>query len=105
MIFDKSGSLAATKRHDYAPFGEELFNGLRTTAMTENNGNLKRQEIYIPNGGPMFTQTFAYDNLNRLQRVTEDSSWQQEYSMTVTGLAPLIKRIPGVSASTRKTSR
>jgi hypothetical protein len=33
MIFDQSGSLATTKRHDYAPFGEELFNGLRSTAM------------------------------------------------------------------------
>ncbi|HKP45302.1 MAG TPA: discoidin domain-containing protein [Pyrinomonadaceae bacterium] len=29
MIFDQSGSLASTKRHDYAPFGEELFNGAR----------------------------------------------------------------------------
>jgi RHS repeat-associated protein len=29
MVFDKSGSLETTKRHDYAPFGEELFNGLR----------------------------------------------------------------------------
>jgi hypothetical protein len=25
---------ASVKRHDYAPFGEELFNGLRTTAMS-----------------------------------------------------------------------
>jgi RHS repeat-associated protein len=33
MIFDKSGSLATTKRHDYAPFGEELFNGLRPNAI------------------------------------------------------------------------
>lgn len=48
------------------------------TSMPENNGNLRRQEIYIP-GGPTFTQTFAYDSLNRLQRVTEGSSWQQEY--------------------------
>ncbi len=47
--------------------------------MTDNNGNLKRQEIYIPNGGPTFAQTFDYDNLNRLQRVTDGSSWQQEY--------------------------
>ncbi len=32
MIFDKTGSLANTKRHDYLPFGEELFanTGLRT---------------------------------------------------------------------------
>ncbi|MDQ1637735.1 MAG: hypothetical protein QOF62_1074 [Pyrinomonadaceae bacterium] len=31
MVFDQSGSLATTKRHDYAPFGEELFNGARPT--------------------------------------------------------------------------
>jgi hypothetical protein len=29
MVFDKTGALATTKRHDYAPFGEELFNGAR----------------------------------------------------------------------------
>ena len=29
MVFDQTGSLATTKRHDYAPFGEELFNRLR----------------------------------------------------------------------------
>jgi len=49
-----------------------------TAAMPENNGNLRRQEIYIPSG-PMFAQTFDYDTLNRLQRVTEGSSWQREY--------------------------
>jgi RHS repeat-associated protein len=34
MIFDQSGSLASTSRHDYLPFGEELFAtiGGRTTA-------------------------------------------------------------------------
>jgi RHS repeat-associated protein len=34
MIFDKTGSLANLKRHDYLPFGEELFAGTgnRTTA-------------------------------------------------------------------------
>ncbi|MGH9930407.1 MAG: hypothetical protein ACREA9_14445 [Pyrinomonadaceae bacterium] len=48
------------------------------TQMTDNNGNLKRQEIHIP-GGPMFAQTFAYDSLNRLQSASEDSSWRQEY--------------------------
>ena len=51
-----------------------------TTSMADNNGNLKRQEIYIPNeSSPTFAQTFDYDSLNRLQRVTEGSSWQQEY--------------------------
>ena len=49
-----------------------------TTPMTDNNGNLKRQEIYIP-GSPTFAQTFAYDGLNRLQSASEDSSWRQEY--------------------------
>jgi RHS repeat-associated protein len=29
MIANKSGSLASMKRHDYAPFGEELVNGAR----------------------------------------------------------------------------
>ncbi len=35
MIFDQSGSLAITKRHDYLPFGEELYAGTggRTTGM------------------------------------------------------------------------
>jgi len=35
MIFDKTGSLAATKRHDYLPFGEELSTGqgARTSAL------------------------------------------------------------------------
>jgi RHS repeat-associated protein len=35
LIFDKTGSLANTKRHDYLPFGEELVagQGARTTAL------------------------------------------------------------------------
>jgi RHS repeat-associated protein len=33
MVFDKTGSLAATKRHDYLPFGEELTNGLRSSGL------------------------------------------------------------------------
>ena len=34
MIVNKSGTLASVKRHDYLPFGEELFAGTggRTTA-------------------------------------------------------------------------
>src|SRR6202040_2203354 len=33
MIFDETGSLSATTRHDYLPFGEEVYasTGLRTT--------------------------------------------------------------------------
>ena len=33
MIFDLSGSLATVSRHDYLPFGEELFTSSRTTAL------------------------------------------------------------------------
>src|SRR5437762_8103600 len=42
MIFDQSGSLANTSRHDYLPFGEEIYAGTagRTTALgyTSNDG-------------------------------------------------------------------
>lgn len=40
MIFDQSGSLATTSRHDYLPFGEELFAGTggRTTAQGYSAG-------------------------------------------------------------------
>jgi RHS repeat-associated protein len=38
MIFDKTGSLANTKRHDYLPFGEELFVG--TSGRTPGQGYL-----------------------------------------------------------------
>jgi hypothetical protein len=35
MVFDKSGSLAHVKRHDYLPFGEEPVSGqgVRSTAL------------------------------------------------------------------------
>src|SRR6266566_7128624 len=45
MIFDQSGSLATTKRHDYAPFGEELFNGARTTALGYGAADPTRQKF------------------------------------------------------------
>jgi RHS repeat-associated protein len=37
---------------------------------TDNNGNLLRQESYVPNG-PYFQQRYSYDNLNRLTSVNE----------------------------------
>jgi hypothetical protein len=37
---------------------------------TDNNGNLLRQEIYVPNG-PYFQQSYSYDNVNRLTSVNE----------------------------------
>jgi RHS repeat-associated protein len=62
-----------------------------TTAMTDNNGNLKKQDVYVPTtdalqNAPsvMWTQAYDYDSLNRLQRVHENTGntqtdWQQEY--------------------------
>ena len=46
MIFDKTGSLAAMKRHDYLPFGEEIsaFGG-RTQAQGYNVPDNTRQQF------------------------------------------------------------
>ena len=46
MIFDKSGNLSATRRHDYLPFGEELIvgQGARTAALGYT-GDAMRQKF------------------------------------------------------------
>ena len=47
MVFDQSGSLANTSRHDYLPFGEELFAGTggRTTALGYTGADGARQKF------------------------------------------------------------
>jgi len=47
MIFDQSGSLASVSRHDYLPFGEELFAGAsgRTAAQGYNASDGVRQHF------------------------------------------------------------
>src|SRR5688572_2967882 len=47
MIFDQTGNLANMKRHDYLPFGEELFvpSGGRTAAMGYSGGDGVRQQF------------------------------------------------------------
>jgi RHS repeat-associated protein len=47
MIFDQSGSLATVSRHDYLPFGEELFAGTggRTAALGYTNNDGARQKF------------------------------------------------------------
>ncbi|HKO61913.1 MAG TPA: hypothetical protein VJV03_12195, partial [Pyrinomonadaceae bacterium] len=54
---------------------------------TDNNGNLKRQTIYVSTatGSVNWTQTYDYDSLNRLKKVTERDSntaqlWKQGYT-------------------------
>jgi RHS repeat-associated protein len=54
-------------------------------AMPDNNGNLKRQEVYVPDNDQvssyhLLAQDYEYDSLNRLQRVHDGSNWQQQYS-------------------------
>jgi RHS repeat-associated protein len=54
-----------------------------TCNATDNNGNLRRQEVYIPNSDS-FAQFYEYDTLNRLQSVRENKNggsvnWQQTY--------------------------
>ena len=60
-----------------------------TQSMTDNNGNLKKQEVFIPHNDQITSYTtwwqgYDYDNLNRLQRVHEYTGnpsldLQQEY--------------------------
>jgi RHS repeat-associated protein len=47
MIFDQTGELANMTRHDYLPFGEELFapTGGRTAAMGYSGGDRVRQQF------------------------------------------------------------
>ncbi len=47
MVFDKTGALASVSRHDYLPFGEELFAGTggRTTALGYTNNDGARQKF------------------------------------------------------------
>lgn len=47
IIIDQTGSLANVKRHDYLPFGEELFagSGGRTTALGYSGGDGVRQQF------------------------------------------------------------
>ncbi len=61
-----------------------------TCNATDNNGNLRRQEVYIPHDDQMsssdnFAQFYDYDSLNRLQAVRETLNggavqWQQAYT-------------------------
>jgi len=45
MIFDSSGSLANVSRHDYLPFGEELYAGGRTSNNGYTNSDGSRQKF------------------------------------------------------------
>src|SRR5712691_8179633 len=45
MVFDQSGSLSGISRHDYLPFGEELFVGGRSASLGYTNSDGVRQKF------------------------------------------------------------
>ena len=47
IVFDKTGSLGGTTRHDYLPFGEELFANGRAPHLGYNNGDNTRQQFTL----------------------------------------------------------
>jgi RHS repeat-associated protein len=69
MVFDKSGSLSGVSRHDYLPFGEELYAGTggRSAAQGYSVGDGARQKFtsYEHDGetGLEFAQARYYSNL------------------------------------------
>lgn len=52
-------------------------------AMSDNNGDLKQQEHWVQNSAgaviAVNTQTFEYDQLNRIKKVSEGTAWKQEF--------------------------
>ena len=91
MIFDKTGSLAGTKRHDYLPFGEELYAGIgsRSTALGYCASDSVRQKFTlkerdIETGLDYFKARYYSSAQGRFtsadapfadQRQTDPSSW------------------------------
>ncbi|HYV24763.1 MAG TPA: RHS repeat-associated core domain-containing protein [Pyrinomonadaceae bacterium] len=54
------------------------------SSMPDNNGDLQKQDVYIPGVGTPFSQFYGYDSLDRLQSVREDNvngsaNWKQSY--------------------------
>jgi hypothetical protein len=75
MIFDVTGRLDKMTRHDYLPFGEELFTptGGRTTAMGYAGGDAVRQQFtqqerYIETGLDCFLASYYSSVQGRFQQ-------------------------------------
>ena len=53
------------------------------SSMTDNNGNLRKQEILLP-GQPTRLQEFEYDSLNRLtsavEKISNTTQWSQQFN-------------------------
>jgi RHS repeat-associated protein len=81
---DTSGDRGAIINH----YSNQAGCGGASCNATDNNGNLRRQEVYIPRPDSTdwdkFAQFYEYDALNRLQSVRENENggavqWQQRY--------------------------
>jgi RHS repeat-associated protein len=93
MILDEWGNLAAIKRHDYLPFGEELFapTGGRTAAQGYSGGDGVRQQFTqkerdVETGLDYFLARYyssiqgrfsSPDPLSSSGRITEPQSWNR----------------------------
>ena len=71
-------------------YSDQCWGMCSGSAMTDNNGNLRRQDVYIPNNEQIPTtdytmrwQQFDYDSLNRLSWVREikdgAEQWKQQF--------------------------
>ncbi|HEX3253496.1 MAG TPA: DUF2341 domain-containing protein, partial [Pyrinomonadaceae bacterium] len=70
-------------------YSDQCWGMCSGSAMTDNNGNLKKQEVYIPNddqisGYTMRWQQYDYDSLNRLNWAREvlngTEQWKQQFT-------------------------
>jgi hypothetical protein len=74
--------------------------------MTDNNGNLLKQQIYIP-GHTMRWQQYEYDSLNRLNSAREvpdggAEQWKQQFTYDRWVIAPSTQPRPTASALTTR---
>lgn len=84
MIFDKTGSLAGTKRHDYLPFGEELYAGIgsRSAALGYGAANDGVRQKFTQKERDIETG-LAFSKLDTFQARREGSLRQMRFGKTL----------------------
>jgi RHS repeat-associated protein len=86
MVFDKTGSLTGTKRHDYLPFGEELLAGTgnRTTALGYSGDSIRQKftskERDIEIGLDYFNARYYASNQGRF--TSPDPPFMDQWELT-----------------------
>jgi len=100
MVFDKTGSLATTKRHDYLPFGEELFAGTdgRTTTQGYTGDAVRQQftqkERDIETGLDYFSARYYASTMGRFTSPDEFTGGPHEVFGDVLAPTPLLYAEP-----------